>query len=210
MFRFYYLHRIETSIKYLTKINYSPSLLSSLDYHEDFHKVHLKNKTYLNPYIIKTIQKIEEDKSLVPLLFVWKKLRHYQYLEDSNILLEFSSLLVYLLSESIKINNPINYEQKKIMVVIDTLDSMDLEDILNTLDILVEELPVFLEKYEFDSEMNWKEWGKKFAIPATLSAIVIGIKIYMSWKQNGGDVSVIKSELIVPQSSIVVDLMEES
>jgi len=61
---------------------------------------------------------------------------------------------------------------------------MPLEEVLDILDLLVEELPEFLEKYELNSDITWRSWVKKYWILVPVAATAFGIKIYLTYK-NG-------------------------
>jgi hypothetical protein len=57
---------------------------------------------------------------------------------------------------------------------------MPLEDVLDLLDILVDQLPEFLEKTELTSNLEWKEWINKYWLIAPISTIVLALKIYLA------------------------------
>ncbi|MFT6765491.1 MAG: hypothetical protein ACJAZS_000369 [Alteromonas naphthalenivorans] len=59
-----------------------------------------------------------------------------------------------------------------------SLNPDELEEILNALDLIVEELPVFLEQYELASNLSWKEWKKKYWLLAPIGAGVLTLKFY--------------------------------
>ena len=58
------------------------------------------------------------------------------------------------------------------------IDSMQVKEVLETLDMILEELPAFVEKYELNSELSWKEWKKKHWLLAPVGALILGAKFY--------------------------------
>jgi hypothetical protein len=202
LFRYYCISRLEGAMDCLNKLCLFRSLSYAFSYSLQDHKVYLGNKVFFNKCIVTTIVKMNEIKSIDPFLHIWNRICHYRYLEDSNIITEFTSLLVCLLSYTLKNKFSEEYKHNKNLALLDALDDMNISDILDILDTLVEEIPEILEKYNFDSDMGWYEWGKKYFIPATLSAILIGIKIYTLCENSHSD-----STVAPPPPLTIVDLM---
>lgn len=58
------------------------------------------------------------------------------------------------------------------------VDQVQVEEVLQVLDIILKELPVFIEKYELNSSLSWKEWKKKYWLLAPAGGLILGIKCY--------------------------------
>ena len=58
------------------------------------------------------------------------------------------------------------------------------EEMLFLLDVLMEEIPYFIEKYKLGVELPWKEWGKKYGFYAALGICSLGLRIYIHCKKK--------------------------
>lgn len=62
--------------------------------------------------------------------------------------------------------------------------SISSEEALLVVEILLSEIPLFIEKYELGDEFSWKEWYKKHGVYAALGVIALGLRIYSHWKRK--------------------------
>ena len=203
LFRYYCINRLKGAVDCLSKLSVYKTLPCKFTYQLQDHKLYLGNKIFFHKCVMDAIVDMNERKTIRPFLCLWERLCHYRYLEDSIVVTEFTNLLVYLLSFTLKNKFPEKYTRNKNLAVLDALEDMDLVDILDVLDTLVEEIPELFEKYDLDSDKSWYEWGKKYCIPATLSIIILGIKMYMLYENyhsqsEGGE-----------QELTVIDVMQE-
>lgn len=58
------------------------------------------------------------------------------------------------------------------------VDQVQVEEVLQMLDMILAELPVFIEKYELNSGLSWQEWKKKYWLLAPAGGLILGLKIY--------------------------------
>lgn len=58
------------------------------------------------------------------------------------------------------------------------VDQVQVEEVIQMLDMILAELPVFIEKYELNSTLSWAEWKKKYGLIAPAGAIILSIKVY--------------------------------
>lgn len=58
------------------------------------------------------------------------------------------------------------------------VDQVQVEEVIKVLDMILAELPVFIEKYELNSNLSWAEWKKKYLFLAPAGAIILSIKVY--------------------------------
>lgn len=194
LFRFYCLNRLKDSIACLCKVSHDYTLPCSLEYHFENNKIYLGNKFYKNKCIILTIQEMHKHNSIKPLLYTWKTLKHYKYLESSGLIKEFITLLMYMLSHFVeeKFFEQCTYKN---LDFLESLEDKEISDILDVLDLLTEEVLVFCAKYEINSDINWKKWLKKYALPAGLSLAALIIKMYVTYRNfNNAEVQEALSE----------------
>ena len=132
------------------------------------------------------IHKIYSIHSFKPVFTMWNGISHYKYIQDAEICSEFARFITHLLHSTATHLRGTCYKEifieGKKFLPLDQLHDMPLEDILNLLDLLVEELPLFLKENEIGSNINWKEWLKKYWLIAPLKAAIFGISIYLMYK----------------------------
>ncbi len=58
------------------------------------------------------------------------------------------------------------------------VDQVQVEEVLKMLDIILKELPIFIEKYELNSNLSWEEWKRKYWLLAPAGTIILGVKFY--------------------------------
>jgi len=183
---FYHLHRLSGAVRLfvkLSKSSYAPIFFSiltpkgqctSCDY------------CFSNPRVIRVIKKMQKEKSIYPFITLWLELNRYKYVKNPSVIVEFTILLSSIL-HSIAEQRKFSFqyiEKKKIVKLhaIDMLENMPLEELLDVLDLLVEELPEFLEKYELDQGIPWRQWLKKYWLLAPLGAAAFGLRLYLTYK----------------------------
>src|SRR5690606_2731541 len=64
------------------------------------------------------------------------------------------------------------------------IDRLPLSEILHTIDMLTDELPASLEKYEFNSTMSWKIWLKKYWWIPPVITFWFGLKILIKFQHK--------------------------
>ena len=132
--------------------------------------------------ILVMIQTLYRTHSFRPFFSFWNNINRYKYIQDEQIMKEFACFVTHLLHTTVTHHTSFHSHRmliEKERLSLDQLQNMPLEDILNLLDILVEELPQFLEKNEIDTDMTWKEWFKKYWLLFPLSATIFLIKVYI-------------------------------
>lgn len=135
--------------------------------------------------IIWCIEHIEKYHSLAPFLEVWEDLTHYQLVRDKTVLREFTYLLFYLYKDVVHQEVFLRSEKQNletlesILIKAPSLEKAELEEILDVLDILVDELPAFIEQYELASNLTWQQWLKKYWLIAPVAAAILVLKIYL-------------------------------
>ncbi len=212
--RFYLMKRLDLAIAKLHTLNFksilyfdAPITKTEIDFL--LQELSINNKTLSN-----TILSIYTTQSFKPLIDTYDALTHYKLIEDDSINNELARFITYLFQSMIINHSTItcknSFLNKKIHINLAQLQEMPLEDVLNLLDILVDQLPDFLEKTELNSNLEWKEWLKKYWLIAPISTVVLGLKIYLAHRGAipSGNHSqrdlLITTELIDPTVSEIV------
>lgn len=198
--RFYHIQRLSKSVKLLVWMSRKKLLPIYIKYRisDDKNKkivvVQDDYVTFYHPRIIWCLEHIKQHHSLDPFLEIWDDLIHYQLVADQDIMREFICLVFYLykdvVHQEVFIKNNLNNSSLEILFKkITDLQKADLEDILDVLDLLIDELPDFIEKYEINSHLTWKEWAKKHWLVATVafSALCIKVMLHYSQKKTNAD-----------------------
>lgn len=191
--RFYHIQRLAKGVRRLLWMSHKQ--LVPLDLHcEVIENKHTKTLvinnnsevTFTHPRIISCIEHIENYHSLVPFVEIWDDLIHYQLVNDSLVLHEFTCLLFYLYKDVVHqeafLRSSSEEDQEALEEILQrapSLETADLEEILDVLDVLIDELPAFIEKYELTSSMTWIEWLKKYWLLAPVGMAALILRIYL-------------------------------
>jgi len=178
--RFYLLHRLEPILQKLQALDKHKMLAFEETFTRSEESCLESLKITCEP-IARMIHRSYCNHSLHPLFAFWNGLNRYKYIQDDRIMNEFARFTTYVIHATAahqKTLPPILSKEQK-NLALSQLHDMPLEDILNFLDILVEELPEFLEKNEIHAGMDWKQWLKKYWLIGPISIAVFGIRVYM-------------------------------
>lgn len=199
--RFYHIQRTKQAFQALRKLESVGLVRIPSSYHREENFLSYAGQQYHDATVITTIQLLCTKGNILPLTSLWASLSRYKLVRNREVMQEFSVLLVTLLKLSaanLKGEEEQDLDQEYVLKdMTGGLENMPLEEVLDILDILVDELPQFLEKYEFDSDLTWRTWGKKYGIVASVAAIALGIRIYLTYKTGDAPVPH-SSELPIP------------
>lgn len=163
---------------YLTRLAKSNACLSLLTQHNYSFKpcnclckndcIQIDSALFFNKKIIKCIEEIESTTSLKPILQLSQNINDYAFVQDHQFMRELF-LLLFTIQKQILLQKCAEKPDilKKntlatILEISEKINQLPIAEILNAIDMLVTELPPFLEKYEFHSQMSWKDWLKKY------------------------------------------------
>ena len=185
--RFYYIQRLDRSVKIIQWLNKN-KLITPNFFDERIEKCSSnicidQECTLTHKKIISCIERLQEQGTLVPMIELWNDITHFQMITDDIIIKEFSYLIFHFLKKIIHQNNftrhaPQAEQLANIMKLNQPLESLNIEQVLGILDILIEQLPEFVELYELNSKLTWKQWFKKYWLTAPITASIILLKIY--------------------------------
>ncbi len=124
--------------------------------------------------------------SLKPLVHVLRDVQFCQQPCKNNFFHELL-LLVFTVHKQILLHEceETSYSLKKttlntILEISEKINQLPIAEVLNAIDMLVTELPPFLEKYEFNSKMSWKAWLRKYWWVLPIFGGWFGLKVLLS------------------------------
>ncbi len=165
--RYYYAHRLTKHIHMLQSIRCNKDRFFE-DTSECCNCTFVSQYTFTHPEIKRCIKQMEKRNTLAPLIDLFHSFSKLKLIQDNLFLKEFL-LLVLTAYRNLVINNA---NKKGVTIKKSTLDTvallyenidhLPLEQILDVIDLLADELPPLIEKYEFMSDIKWKAWLKKY------------------------------------------------
>ncbi len=180
--RKYHAKRLSETFNFLKTIRCSKRSLFEEE-HEGCDCSFITHYQFTNPSILSCIKKMEENKSLEPLLKLYKEFTTYKLIQDDLFVREFTTL-AFIVTRNIFIHNiqdPPTTLQKRaknqVTHIYENLDKLPIDEILEAIDLLNDELPEILNQYEFNSDMTWKEWLKKYWWVPPVVGVMMGARI---------------------------------
>lgn len=156
-FSTYYLSRLDEH-------NYSYNLCNCIDKNTC---IQIDSTSFTDKKIRCCIQNMCKTSSLKPLLTLLKKARLHCY--DNTQFSEELFLLLFTVHKQILMQECDEKEQTLKTISLTTIielgekiNQLPIAEVLSAIDMLITELPPFLEKYEFNSTISWKKWIKKY------------------------------------------------
>jgi len=192
--RKYHSKRLTDIYAFLQKVKCSQRSLFEKD-HEGCDCSFITHYEFSNPAILDCIKKMEEQKNIKPLLALYKEFTTYKLIQNEPFVREFTTL-TFIVTRNIFIHNiqnpPTTLQSRtrnQVTHIYENLDKLPIEEILEAIDLINNELPEMLEQYEFNSDMTWKEWLKKYWwVPPVVGAILtLRIREILYPIKTGGD-----------------------
>lgn len=178
------LKRLQRATHMLKVMDKSGTLIIPSDIECQENSVRWSDSTFYTMQMIMCIDHLCMYKTIEPLLCTWSSLIFSNARNRTAIIQEFAKAMLVLMHASLQ--HRFSSSQDTVLMRssydIKTLDSLSLEELLAILDLLVDEIPEFLEKLELTNEtLTWHDWIKKYWLIAPLTAAMVGIKIYLSY-----------------------------
>ena len=181
--RLYHAYRLKKSFSFLRQVKCN----NKADFFEANEKecccIFISNYNFKHPDIALCIKRMETHNNLVPLMSLADEFTKLKLLQNTTFQKEFM-ILIFTTYRNLIVNNALKYHSplkkstlETIAFLYENLENLPLEQILDAIDMLAEELPPLLEKYEFNSDMKWKEWLKKYWWVPPIFLAVFGLRI---------------------------------
>jgi hypothetical protein len=159
---------VARSLDFLSLLDEQQYCFKLCDCVRDTHCIQIDATRFFNPQVKSCIQKIRTTQSLKPVISLLRKTKN-NYPHYNKQLLHEIFLLIFAIHKQIFLEK---YQDKPqafkkvdlntILEISERINQLPIAEVLNAIDMLITELPPFLEKYEFNSKISWKEWLKKY------------------------------------------------
>lgn len=179
-----FLKRLQQAVRILNLMEKAGSLVIPLDVECQERSLRWCNTTFYSMQMVMCIDHLCMQKKLEPLFCVWSSLVFSKQHKESLLIHEFTKVVLVLIYASLQEHFTLAHEELLVRASLDmkNLDALTLEELLVILDLLVDEIPDFLEKVELTNhQLSWGDWAKKYWLIAPVSAVIAGIKIYLSY-----------------------------
>jgi hypothetical protein len=165
---FYYIKCLTASTYFLSRLHkqnyrYKPC---NIIVHKDY--IQIDATLFFHHKMRTCLHEVLRIHSLQPILLLLQEIKSYHYLQDSLLIHEFF-LLIFTVHKQILFHeceeSPHSLKKstfETILEISEKINRLPIAEILNAIDMLINELPPFLEKYEFNSKISWKDWLKKY------------------------------------------------
>lgn len=160
--RMYLIRRLLKPMRILSKIKspHTAKFWDCLYVARADHFINFKHEVIAN-----CVDTMIDTKSFDSLFSLWHKFSSYLFIDDQLFLKEFVSLQYMIFSrliDCLKPNQPKAPTPHEIIDLYDSVAALPMPEMLNSLDVLVEQLIIIMEKYEIDSAMSWTMWFAKY------------------------------------------------
>jgi hypothetical protein len=166
--RCYYIKRLAQSVHFLSLLDRQEYDYKPCNIIKQRVSIQIDSISFFHHKINKCIHSMLLSASLKPLLLLLKEIRQYQHLDDEQLMHELLLLVFTVHKQIIWHECEDNGHSLKtitlndIIIISEKINQLPIAEVLNAIDMLVTELPPFLEKYEFNSKISWKAWLKKY------------------------------------------------
>jgi hypothetical protein len=139
--------------------------------------------TFSHHTICACIKKAVATESLKPIISLLRYTQHTIDLQSDYFLQELF-ILIFMVHKQILFNECVqhHYPIKKstletIIAINNIINQLPIAEVLSAIEMLVTELPPFIEKYELNSKITWKSWLKKYWWVPPVFGVWFGLKI---------------------------------
>lgn len=184
---FYYIQRLAQPTYYLSQLHKQRYFYKPCNVTKYKKCIKFDSIFFFHNKIISCIDTILLTSSLKPILLLLRDIKHYRYMHDQQFMRELF-LLIFTIYKQILLRecDEDNTHSLKtislntIIAISEKINQLPIAEVLNAIDMLVTELPPFLEKYEFHSKITWKAWLKKYWWVPPIFGAWFALKILLS------------------------------
>ena len=187
LMRFYYIQRLQKSVDILIELQNRHILDFDFKYHYEPTMLHIENQYFFDPIIISALHLACTKKTAVPLRTAWHDLIAYKHMHSARFVPEFAGAVMCILHKVLLAHGIDKSPIESFFVRVSkdaSLDSIPLEELLDVLDLLLDEIPRLVEKYELNEPLTWRKWARKHWLLAPIACTALGIKIYLIFKKS--------------------------
>ena len=185
-YRRYCCKRLSCAIQLLAQLSTKRTLLHSCFSTYHFYIGEEKKLPFKQKRIIDCVQQIKEQKTVIPVLRLWLEVRECRCIDDPVFSREFSFLLLLVFNNILmhvsrgRGTNKISTQQ--VVQTYQQLESLPLEEMLNTIDLLSAELPKLIEQYEINTKISWQKWIEKYWWRFPVEVIKLLFKVLLAMR----------------------------
>lgn len=185
--RLYHINRLTKPSEQLQQLN---ELHNIAIVHQKYQIVAtLQRIPFKHQRIHACIEQMKKLNTFSPVIQVWKECQQFRYIADLLFVREYSELLYLILNQYTHLCKPTKKLRRlsiqSLALAYADVEGLPLEQILNATDMIIEEMPSIIEHYEFNTDMSWKEWLRKYwwAPPTVLLSLVIRVLLAQKVKE---------------------------
>ncbi len=173
------------SINFLSRLHKQQYHYAPCNITEQADSIQLGPVTFSHPTICNSLKQAIAAESLKPIILLLQYTQHNINAQSSHFLHE-TLILIFavhkhiLFDECAQHHHPIKKSTLETIIAINNIiNQLPIAEVLSAIDMLVNELPPFIEKYELNSKITWKNWLKKYWWVPPIFGVWFGLKILL-------------------------------
>jgi len=167
--RFYQEHRLASLYQFHKQVRTMPHTLRLSCATEHGDTVTLEGVSFRNARVVAGVKQLCATKKLTALDPLWSDFFEYRDVNDEQFGREFILVLCLVYRVLFAVGPPQHKASLtgEVFDVYQDVSSLPLEQALDLLDVMVDQIPNFLERVHFFSDLGWRQWLKKYwwAVP---------------------------------------------
>jgi hypothetical protein len=180
---FYCVTCLTKSIHFLSRLDKQQYHYNPCNIKEHKNGIQLGTAIFSDRTVCTSLKKAINTQSLKPIIILLQYTQHNIDLCNNHFLREILVLLFtvhkqILFNECAQHHRPIKKSTLETIIAINNIiNQLPIAEVLSAIEMLVTELPPFIEKYELDSKITWKNWLKKYWWVPPVFGVWFGLKI---------------------------------
>jgi len=163
-----YVSHISESLYFLSHLSQGDYCYIPCNMIEKEHCIQIDKALFFHKKTRSCLHKVLQTGSVAPIITLFRQVRYPQYLNDHALMHEIF-FLIFIIHKQILLQEckENDHSVKKstldtLVEVSDKINQLPITEVLSAIDMLMTELPPFLEKYELNSSITWRNWLKKY------------------------------------------------
>lgn len=177
------IKRLAQSIHCLSRLHAHHYRYKACHIIEHTNSIQMGTAIFSNRIICDCLKKTIQTESLRPIIILLQYAQETLDIQHDHFVCELFILIFtvhkqILFNECIEHHHPIKKNTLEAIIAIsNVINQLPIAEILNAIDMLVTELPPFIEKYELNTKIGWKAWLKKYWWVPPIFGAWFGLKI---------------------------------